>query len=270
MSSELPSPSSSRLPDWQLPVGVDRPLWEYLTSNPIAADYDEYFAETQLMQLDRDFLTRHFSRPGRLVDLGCGTGRLVVHFAERGFNVLGVDLSENMLRVCEEKRARLGLSYSLLNANICDLAPLPAASFDYALCMFSTLGMVVGVEKRRDVLSSIHRILKPGGLFALHLHNRWFNAFDPQGRRWLAGDLLRGLRGAADRGDKVQAFYRGIPNLRLHLYTAFEIKRDLKLAGFRVKEMFPLAADQSGKLARPWFWPSLRANGWLILTAREE
>ena len=134
--------------------------------------------------------------------------------------------------------------------------------------MFSTLGMVVGVEKRREVLAEVRRLLVPGGLFGLHLHNRWFNVFDPQGRRWLAQDMMRGWSGAADRGDKIQASYRGIPNLRLHLYTAYEIKRELRLAGFSLREMLPLSADQRQKLPLSWFGSSVRANGWLILAER--
>lgn len=41
-----------------------------------------------------------------LVDLGCGTGLLAAHFLERGFSVLGVDLSEDMLRQARENAAR--------------------------------------------------------------------------------------------------------------------------------------------------------------------
>lgn len=268
MSSEMKPASPERIPDWQLPEGVNRPLWEYLQSPPIANDYDTFFADTQLMRLDREFLLQRFQKPGRMVDLGCGTGRLVVSFAERGFDVTGVDLSDHMLRVCEQKRKDLNLSFHLQKANICDLAALEAKSFDYSVCMFSTLGMVVGVENREATLREIHRITRPGGAFALHLHNKWFNIFDPQGRQWLLSDLVRRWRGAADHGDKIQASYRGIPNLRLHLFTPSEIKRMLISSGFRLVELFPISSDQSGKLVNPWFLPQIRSNGWLILARR--
>jgi len=268
MPSEHPISSPDRLPDWQLPDGVDRPLWEYLQSPPIADDYDQFFADTQLMRLDREFLSDRFRKPGRMVDLGCGTGRLVVHFAERGFEVTGVDLSDNMLRVCDRKRGQLGLSFSLLKANLCDLTSLASDSFDYSVCMFSTLGMVVGVENRVAAVREIHRITKPGGLFAFHLHNKWFNLFDPQGRQWLFSDFLHRIRGAPDHGDKVQASYRGIPNLRLHLYTAYEIKRMLLSGGFELRELLPISSDQRGELTSQWFFPGIRANGWLVIAQR--
>jgi SAM-dependent methyltransferase len=46
-------------------------------------------------------------RGGPVLDLGCGTGRVAVALAERGFEVVGVDLSEAMLRQAGERRARL-------------------------------------------------------------------------------------------------------------------------------------------------------------------
>jgi ubiquinone/menaquinone biosynthesis C-methylase UbiE len=255
---------TGRRPDWQLPVGVDRALWDYLQSRPIADDYDEYFRETHLLQVDQQFLDSYFVSPGRLVDLGCGTGRLAVHFSKRGFEVTGVDLSDAMLEVCRQKSLREGCNVHLVRENICRLDSIESAAFDYAICMFSTLGMIVGVEHRRQALAEVFRVLKPGGWFGLHLHNRWYNAFNPQGRWWLLQDLCKSLAGAADAGDKVQVRYRGIPNLRLHIYTAAEVRRTLTRAGFRLHEQRPLAADRRGKLFFPWAASCLRANGWLV------
>ncbi len=192
----------ARVPDWQLPAGVDRALWEYLQSETIAEDYDEYFAQTRLLTLDRDFLRESFSKPGRLIDLGCGTGRLALDFAARGFDVVAVDLSKHMLEVTRRKRDQLGLSLEVLEGNICDLSSIESSSFDYAISMFSTLGMVVGIESRRRAMAEIHRLLKPEGLFGLHVHNRWFNLFDPQGRRWLWSDLARQAMGFSGAGTK--------------------------------------------------------------------
>lgn len=267
--SEDPEPTASqpkgRVPDWQLPIGVDRALCEYLESPAIADDYDEYFATTNLLELDRQFLDRHFPRPGRLVDLGCGTGRLALHFARRGFVVVGVDLSEEMLRVTRQKAEREGLSCQWIHGNICNLSGLASGEFDYAISMFSTLGMIVGREERRRAFDEIHRVLRPGGLFGLHVHNRWFNLFDPQGRRWLLTDLGRQLVRSPSAGDKVQSRYRGIANLRMHLFSSGEIKRELGRAGFSIVELMPLSAHRAGALrASRWVAPFF-ANGWLIV-----
>ncbi|MFO0948638.1 MAG: class I SAM-dependent methyltransferase [Planctomycetota bacterium] len=260
-----PNLGERRRADWQLPVGVDRALWEYTQDESIAWDYDDYFSEHHLLQMDRDFLTRHFGTPGRLVDLGCGTGRILVHFAQRGFEVVGVDLSQQMLAVSAAKQSTLRVPLSLVRANLCELSAIRDHFFDYATCMFSTLGMIVGVKARRRALLEFHRILRPGGLLGFHLHNRWFNMTDSQGRRWLLADLFRQCRGGKDAGDKVMANYRGIPNVRIHLFSLREIRRELAVAGFRLVEALPLAPSRDGVLRHSWCMGGWRANGWLLM-----
>src|SRR5262245_3877179 len=137
-------------PDWQLPAGVNRGLWDYLHSPAVARDYDASLAGSSLFTLDLAFVDEHCPQPGRLLDLGCGTGRLLVHRARRGDEALGVDLSPEMLAVARERAAQLPVG--LLRASIADLSALPEGTFDHAACLFSTLGMVVGPEARRRVV----------------------------------------------------------------------------------------------------------------------
>lgn len=250
--------------DWQLPAGVVRPLWEYAHDSSIARDYDCFFEHNSLFEFDRDWLDGHFKQPGRLIDLGCGAGRHVVHFARRGFAVLGVDLSHEMLLVTGEKAEADGARVDRLEANLCRLDCLRDESFDYCISMFSTLGMVFGHDNRRRVLEHARRLLRPGGLLALHVHNRWYNVWDPQGRRWLVGDLLGGLLLRRTTGDK-WLHYRGIPKMYLHVFTQRELKWLLAESGFRVRELLPLREDRCGPLPGRRWTAGLRANGYLVL-----
>jgi hypothetical protein len=77
--------SHNRPADWQLPAGVDRGLWDYLHSPDLARSYDDYLAGSSLPRVDEEFVARHCPRPGGLIDLGCGTGRLLIPFARRGY-----------------------------------------------------------------------------------------------------------------------------------------------------------------------------------------
>src|SRR5262245_54414913 len=92
-----------RLADWQLPAGVDRPLWDYLSDTGIAQEYDTGLAQSSLFRVDVAFVERHCPVTGQLVDLGCGTGRLLIPLAKRGNWVLGVDLSRPMLAVAQQR-----------------------------------------------------------------------------------------------------------------------------------------------------------------------
>jgi SAM-dependent methyltransferase len=71
-------------PDWQLPPGVSRGLWDYLHDPNLARNYDASLAGTPLLENDLRFVAWHCPRPGRLIDLGCGTGRLLIPLADRG------------------------------------------------------------------------------------------------------------------------------------------------------------------------------------------
>ena len=79
-------------------------------------------------------------------------GRHSIRFAGRGFEVVAVDLSGSMLDTVNRKALAQGLELLTLQASVCRLACFPADTFDYALSMFSTLGMIRGSPARRKAL----------------------------------------------------------------------------------------------------------------------
>jgi SAM-dependent methyltransferase len=260
-SSNTPSPP----PNWRLPDGVPRGVWEYAHRPHIAGDYDAEFAENTLFEFDEKVLRDRFVRPGVLVDLGCGTGRVLVPFARQGFTCVGVDLSPEFLRVVGEKAAIEGLRIERIRANLLELGCLADASADYAVCLFSTLGMIRGRANRLRALEHVRRILKPDGTFVVHVHNRWHNLRDPQGRRWLLKNLTwERLRGEHEPGDKFFP-YRGIREMFLHVYTQGEFVGELQAGGFTVRELIPLDTARRHALPHPWFFGRLRANGWIAI-----
>ena len=100
---------------WQLPAGVSRGTWDYVTESAIAADYDRFHAGHPLLELDMRLIAEHLgplairSDGSRriAVDFGCGTGRNLVPLAEQGWRVVGVDLSLDMLGEYRTKAASL-------------------------------------------------------------------------------------------------------------------------------------------------------------------
>lgn len=253
--------------DWQLPPGVRRSLWEYAHSAEIAEDYDGYFSENSLFRFDLEVLNRHLAEPGVLVDLGCGPGRLLIPFARRGFHCIGIDLSADMLRLARHRAEAEGLAVRTVQANLVELDrvdELRENCADYCICMFSTIAMIDGHENRQRVLAEARRLLKPGGRFAVHVHNVWNLLFDPQARKWLMRNWLRARLGRCEFGDRV-ATYRGIPRMLLHFYSGRELRRCLRQEGFRIVEWIPLAAQRCEPLGHRWFLGGLRANGWIVV-----
>jgi SAM-dependent methyltransferase len=250
--------------DWQLPPGVDRALWHYLHDPDLAQSYDAALAGTPLLALDLEFVRRHCAPPGRLVDLGCGTGRALVPLAREGHWVLGIDLSPEMLRVAGARAAAAGVAVERVRANLVELGGLADAAFDYAICLFSTLGMVAGADNRLRVLRHAHRLIRPGGKLVLHVHNRWFNFWDPQGRAWLVRDGLRALWARTEAGNKVMPAHQGQLGLTLHVFTRREVLRLVRAAGFEVLEVRRLSLRPDGRLPAPWWFGWLRTYGFFL------
>ena len=254
--------------DWQLPPGVSRTLWDYLHDPDTARRYDERLQGTALLSLDVQFVLRHCVPPGRLIDLGCGTGRLALTLAQNGYRLVAVDLSAEMLKVLGDKAHALGLDVPRVCANLVDLGCFADASFDHAACLFSTLGMVVGDDARRRVVGHVYRLLRPGGTFVLHAHNRWFNAWTAHGRRLLLRDLAGAWLGRRPPGDYEMPPHEGLGSLTMHLFTRRETWRLLTDAGFRVTHVEPISLRPDGRVRVPWWFGWLRSYGYLFVARK--
>lgn len=252
------------IPDWQLPEGVDRGVWDYAHSTTLAHNYDTALCETPLLQHDLAFCERHLPTPNHLIDLGCGTGRLLLPFARRGFSCVGVDLSPEMLTVAARKLQAERLPTRLLRANLVDLGMIATETFDSAACLFSTFGMIRGRNAREGMLAHVFRIIRPGGTFVIHVHNRWFALSSRSGRRWLRANFLDMLRGRAEFGDRTERQHQAIGELTLHHFTRREIIRELHRAGFHIGEICPVSTRPDGQLPVSWLLSGWRAYGYLI------
>jgi SAM-dependent methyltransferase len=132
-----------------------------------AAAYDtlyrdkDYAAECDVVE--RAFQQYGQDRIRRVLDLGCGTGGHAAPLAERGYEVVGVDRSSEML---ERARARTsGVRFELGDLTTLDLGE----AFDAALMMFAVLGYQVSNADVAGALAAVRRHLRPGGLFVCDL-----------------------------------------------------------------------------------------------------
>lgn len=253
----------NELPDWKLPSGISQSLWRYLQSAELASAYDDRLAGTPLTTHDLTVARQFLGECRIIVDLGCGTGRLLTHLASADRQLVGVDLSWPMLQTAEKKLRNLVGTTTLLRMNLVEMDGFHAAIFDGAACLFSTLGMILQPSHRRQVVAHVQRILKPGGKFLLHAHNVWFHLRSPVGRRWLLQDRWRRLRGNDDFGNYLPPVLRAEAPM-LHHFSRRELLRLLCAAGFRVLFTQSLSLRPDCTLPWPWLFPGLRAYGFLI------
>ncbi len=115
----------------------------------------------ELLHLGMQFLEL-LGRPARVLDLGCGAGRDMAWLEDQDASVVGADLSAGML-----SHARQLVRGPLVQADMLML-PFPPSHFNGVWCMASLLHLPKA--KAPSALAEIKRVLIPGGVLSLGLH----------------------------------------------------------------------------------------------------
>lgn len=265
-------------PAWQLPPGVSRGTWDYVQTESIATQYDTFHAGHPLLEIDKglvlqvaESLEQQLGMVGDgLVglDLGCGTGRVMVPLSQRGWRVLGVDLSSAMLQEVRGKSLREGGHFGGVRGNLAQLSFLQTGVIDLAYCLYSSYGMVQGRVHRVAMLREVCRSMRGGGRLVLHVHNRGIWWRDPGGVRRCLGDRMRSWRDKRwEYGDRVYA-YRGLPSMYLHIFSERGLRRELVEGGFEVERWIRLNRTSSGELTSGGWFPHLRAGGFIAVAKK--
>ncbi len=247
---------------------IARSVAKYVNSPEIAFEYDGHYAYTPLLDFDGRFLREVLPPDGILLDIGCGTGRHLIELTRHGLRCVGLDLSPHMVELARAKLEEVRLEAPVVRANMTAPLPFAAGVFDAAICMFSTMGLVPGKQGRRSFLEEVNRVLKPGGVFALHVHNRLHNLFSAWGRSWLLRTYLWDrFFTDLEVGDRIMKTYRGIEDMYLHVFSLREITALLAHAGLIPQRIAFLNDERSGEITGRRF-ASLRANGFLIAAVK--
>jgi SAM-dependent methyltransferase len=146
------------------------------------------YANRTLRPVEVVVLARHHDGlSGRVLELGCGAGRLTGYLAELATAVQAIDVSPAM--VAHVRRSYPSVACSV--GDLRDLSGIADAAFDAVVAPFSVLDVLDDPERRR-VLDDVHRILVPGGMFVMSSHNR---AFAPRLRkpRWVLARTPGGM-----------------------------------------------------------------------------
>lgn len=140
----------------------------------LAALYDGLMEEIDYQQWADylDGLLRHFHCPGqRLVDLGCGTGSISIPLAEKGYQVIGLDLSAEMLQQAEQKAAGKQLALCWQQQDIVQLELEQEAAAMVAT--FDVFNHFLEPEDLQQCLLQIGEYLQDDGLLIFDVQTPW-------------------------------------------------------------------------------------------------
>ena len=104
----------------------------------------------------------------RVFEPGCGSGRLVVAMAAKGYDVTGLDLSEAMLDYMRKKLKRRKLTATTVLGDM--VRPQFERGFDAAFCTFNTLRHLLTEKDALTHFRAMADLIRPGGLYIISLH----------------------------------------------------------------------------------------------------
>lgn len=176
-------------------------------------------------------------KTGRLLNIGCAHGPDFLPFVGR-FSLYGVDFSAKMIEMARRYARKHVFDVQLAVADAGSL-PFRAQSFDYAISI-AAYHNIEGAARRLKALVELRNVLRPDGEALVTVWNRWQLKFLFSGKEvfvpWNARDKV------------LRRYY--------YLYSAGELARQLKDAGFEVLEIFP---ERSHFLPWPVFSSNLCA-----------
>ena len=214
---------------------------------------------------------------GRVLELGCGTGRVTLPIARTGARTVGVDRSEEMLSHARRRasRAKLHTNLSLVRADIRALPFRSSTRFDLVMAPYGVLQSLVRESDLQATLASVAGVLSKRGVFGLDLvpdlpvWKEYRNKVRFRGRRRGGNShvtLVESVRQDRERGltifDQRYIERRGRQrstrafSLVFRTISVPQMRRRLERAGFRISAVL---GDYSGA---PWV---PRADVWLIL-----
>ena len=207
-------------------------------------DYDAWAA--YVLALVDAFLPEASGGVRTAIDCACGTGELTTRFCRAGYRVVGVDLSEDMLRVAQQKARMQGLQIPFVQEDMRELSAHRPVDLVAACC--DGVNYLDSAEDAGRFFTAANRALKPGGLLLFDVSSEyklarvldgetygeagddfaylWQNVFDEQSRL-LAMDLTFFVRDGAR--------YRRFDETHIQrAHTDAELQMELIRAGFSV------------------------------------
>ncbi len=135
-------------------------LYDQLMSH---APYDKWIQFTEAVFRDSGFSGK------KIADLGCGTGEISTRLAQLGYEVIGVDNSQDMLTYAEHKASIQNQSIRWLHQDLREMDGL--YDIDAAVSYCDVLNYITDPEELQNTFHHIYQSLKPSGLFLFDVHH---------------------------------------------------------------------------------------------------
>lgn|SRR5699024_586595 len=157
------------------------------------APYDQWYEFTE------SIIKRESQEVNSIVDLGCGTGEVTLKLAKAGYNVVGIDYSQEMLAHAAEKAQQEKQSITWLKQDLRSLEGL--SNVDLAISYCDVINYIPEKADLQKVFSNVWELLKPGGIFIFDVHDLGYVKTSLQGKTFADVDDDYSYIWFCDQGD---------------------------------------------------------------------
>ncbi len=127
-------------------------------------DYDEWADSFEKI------FEKYSLKPKLIAELACGTGNICNIMAERGYDIIGIDLSEDMLNVAVQNAKDANLDILYLNQDMREFELY--GTVDVIICMLDSINYITDYEDLEKVFRLVNNYLNPGGLFIFDVNSQ--------------------------------------------------------------------------------------------------
>ena len=195
------------------------------------AGYDNitgHFKETRTkFWADAEMFAQYIPHKGRVLDLGCGSGRFAPYVLAKNADYIGIDQSDAIIEAAKNQYAMDGAKF--VTANLLEI-PCKDNYFDAVFCL-ATLHHIPSKKFQQQALDEICRVLKPGGTAIITTWNLRANYY--RKRLKLSDKDL-------ETSDHTIPWYASdgtlLMNRYVHVFEKEELVKLVKHAGFKIKK----------------------------------
>lgn len=115
-----------------------------------------------------EIIKRNKLRPELIADLGCGTGSFCLEMAKRGYDMIGIDLSSEMLSCARQKALEAGADILFLNQDMTSFELY--GTVDVITCLVDSINYITYKSDLKRLFKLVRNYLNPAGLFIFDIN----------------------------------------------------------------------------------------------------
>jgi len=120
-------------------------------------DYGEWANYVEKIMLEED------NKPHKILELACGTGNITIPLAGKGYNITGLDISQDMLMVAKDKALEKNMDILFIQQDMIDLEL--EEKFDCVLSMCDGMNYIIDENDLTQVFQRVYNTLEDEGVF---------------------------------------------------------------------------------------------------------